>query len=57
VNADSLEYDYKNSLSCYRGDVQAAQGEVKLRSDTLTFTFETTKDGTQAKAAEKTGPR
>ena len=53
VNADTLEYDYKNNVVVYRGDVQAAQGEVKLRSDTLTVTFETVKDGTQPKAAEK----
>jgi len=56
VNADTLEYDYKNNVVVYRGDVQAAQGEVKLRSDTLTVTFETVKDGTQPKAADPPVP-
>src|SRR2546430_16863835 len=51
VNADRLEYDYKNSIVVYRGDVQASQGQVKLRSDTLTVTFENMKDG-----AAKDGP-
>jgi len=57
VNADTLEYDYKNNVVVYRGDVQAAQGEVKLRSDTLTVTFENVKDGAQPKAADKDGPQ
>ena len=55
VNADTLEYDYKNNVVVYRGDVQAAQGEVKLRSDTLTVTFETVKDGNQPKSVDKDG--
>src|SRR5436309_1643460 len=46
INADRLEYDYKNNVVVYRGDVQATQGQVKLRSDTLTVTFESVKDGT-----------
>src|SRR2546425_1965225 len=52
VSADRLEYDYKNNVVVYRGDVQAAQGQVKLRSDTLTVTFESVKDGPQPKAAD-----
>ena len=52
VDADALEYDYKNNVVVYRGDVQAAQGQVKLRSDTLTVTFESAKDGTQPKTAD-----
>src|SRR5438128_11928235 len=46
IDADRLEYDYKNNVVVYRGDVQASQGQVKLRSDTLTVTFENMKDGT-----------
>jgi len=53
VNADRLEYDYKNNIVVYRGDVQAAQGQVKLRSDTLTVTFENVKDGTKDVAPPK----
>ena len=56
VNADTLEYDYKNNVVVYRGDVQAAQGQVKLRSDTLTVTFESVKDGTQPKTADPPVP-
>ena len=36
INADRLEYDYKNNVVVYRGDVQATQGQVKLRSDAAT---------------------
>jgi lipopolysaccharide export system protein LptA len=39
VTADTLEYDYKANVVVYRGTVQATQGNVKLRSDTLTVTF------------------
>ena len=40
VTADTLEYDYKANVVVYRGDVLATQGPVKLRSNTLTVTFE-----------------
>src|SRR5438128_9324399 len=56
VSADTLEYDYKNNVVVYRGDVQAAQGQVKLRSDTLTVTFESVKNGTQPTAADPPVP-
>jgi lipopolysaccharide export system protein LptA len=39
VTSDTLEYDYKTNVVVYRGDVQAAQGPVKVRSDTLTVTL------------------
>lgn len=39
VTADTLEYDYKANVVVYRGEVVAVQGPVKLRSDTLTVTF------------------
>src|SRR5215831_14474945 len=35
ITSDTLEYDYKANVVVYRGDVAAAQGQVKLRSDTL----------------------
>src|SRR5690349_16121862 len=54
VNANTLEYDYKKNVVVYRGDVDAAQGPVRLRGDTLTVTLEqaaaqgaTPSDGTQ----------
>lgn len=51
INSDALEYDYKGNVVVYRGDVQATQGPVKLRSDVLTVTFE---QSGQKPAAEKT---
>lgn len=37
VSAAMLEYDYKQNVVVYRGNVQAAQGDVHLRSDELTI--------------------
>jgi lipopolysaccharide export system protein LptA len=39
VSSDTLEYDYKKNVVVYRGDVQAAQGPVRMRADTLTVTL------------------
>jgi len=39
VTSDTLEYDYKNNIVVYRGEVNAVQGQVKLRSDRLTVTL------------------
>ena len=39
VTSDGLEYDYKNNVVVYRGDVVAAQGPVRLRADSLTVTL------------------
>jgi lipopolysaccharide export system protein LptA len=51
VTSDSLEYDYKSNVAVYRGDVLATQGDMKLRSDMLTVTFERVGDnnGTDGK--------
>jgi lipopolysaccharide export system protein LptA len=61
VTSDTLEYDYKANVVVYRGTVQAAQGEVTLRSDTLTVTFakgEADGDGTgEAGSREGAGPQ
>jgi lipopolysaccharide export system protein LptA len=40
VTSDMLEYDYKANVVVYRGTVQATQGNVTLKSDTLTVTLE-----------------
>jgi lipopolysaccharide export system protein LptA len=37
VTARTLEFDYKQNVVVYRGDVQAVQGDVHLKSDTLTI--------------------
>jgi len=39
VVADTLEYDYKTNVVVYRGGVQVTQGDVKVKSDTLTVTL------------------
>jgi lipopolysaccharide export system protein LptA len=51
INSDALEYDYKGNVVVYRGDVQATQGPVKLRSDVLTVTFEQAGDRPAAETA------
>jgi lipopolysaccharide export system protein LptA len=45
ITSDTLEYDYKANVVVYRGDVQAAQGDMKVRSNTLTVTLAPAKDG------------
>lgn len=40
ITSDRLEYDYKNDIVVYRGDVLAVQGAVKVKSDRLTVTLE-----------------
>src|SRR5262245_65921747 len=45
ITSDNLEYDYKANVVVYRGDVVAIQGDMKVRSDTLTVTLVSTRDG------------
>ena len=44
ITADRLEYDYKENVVVYRGDVLAVQGDTKVRSDTLTVTLAKNQD-------------
>jgi lipopolysaccharide export system protein LptA len=53
IIADRLEYDYKNNVVVYRGDVLATQGETKVRSDTLTVTLAPRDNGKTDPAAAK----
>jgi len=39
ITSDQLEYEYKDGIIVYRGDVQAEQGDVKLRSNELRITL------------------
>lgn len=39
VTSDRLEYDYKSNVVVYRGTVEVVQGDVKLKSETLTITL------------------
>jgi lipopolysaccharide export system protein LptA len=56
VTADSLEYDYKSNVVVYRGDVLATQGDMKVRSDTLTVTF-ASRDGGSNEPEGKDSPK
>lgn len=49
ITSDNLEYEYKDGVIVYRGDVLAVQGEVKVRSNELRITLAKTGD---AKADE-----
>jgi len=39
ITSDNLEYEYRNGVIVYRGDVLAVQGEVKIRSNELRITL------------------
>jgi len=43
VTSNRLDYDYKANIAVYRGEVEAVQGAARLRSDTLTVTFDNKK--------------
>ena len=40
IQADGLEFDYQAKRLVYRGNVTVTQGEVMIRSDALTVTYE-----------------
>lgn len=40
VSADMLEFDYKKQILVYRGGVEVTQGDLSLRSKTLTVHFD-----------------
>lgn len=39
ITSDNLEYEYKDGVIVYRGDVVAVQGDVKVRSNELRITL------------------
>ena len=52
ITSDNLEYEYKDGVVVYRGDVLAVQGDVKVRSNELRITLVKSEDG---KASDPTG--
>jgi lipopolysaccharide export system protein LptA len=52
VSARTLEFDYKRNVVVYRGDVRAAQGDVRLTSDELTIHLASADDAKAAAPAE-----
>jgi lipopolysaccharide export system protein LptA len=51
ITSDHLEYEYKNGVIVYRGDVLAVQGDVKIRSNELRITLARTDEGGGGKSA------
>ena len=54
ITSDNLEYQYKDGIVIYRGDVLAVQGDVKVHSNELRITLvksDDAKGGAKAKAA------
>jgi lipopolysaccharide export system protein LptA len=51
ITSDNLEYEYKNGVIGYRGDVLAVQGDVKIRSNELRITLARPDEGKGAKSA------
>ena len=45
ITSDTLEYEYKDGVIVYRGDVLAVQGEVKIKSNELRITLAKSDDG------------
>src|SRR5262245_46999640 len=52
IVADQLEYEYNDGIIVYKGDVQAEQGDVKLRSNELRITLAKEQGKNQAKPPE-----
>src|SRR5262249_1632606 len=44
ITSDTLEYEYKDGVIVYRGDVLAVQGETKVKSNELRITLAKTDD-------------
>ena len=57
ITSDTLEYEYKDGVIVYRGDVLAVQGEVKIKSNELRITLAKSDDGNKKKGggADATG--
>ena len=55
ITSDTLEYEYKEGVIVYRGDVLAVQSDIKIRSSELRITLAKSDDGkpTGAKAASE----
>jgi lipopolysaccharide export system protein LptA len=55
ITSDNLEYEYKDGIVVYRGDVLAVQGDLKIKSNELRITLARADDGKQtgAKAASE----
>lgn len=57
ITAEKLEYEYKDGVITYRGDVIAIQGDVKIRSNELRITLAKSDDAKQSatQAADELG--
>jgi len=55
ITSDTLEYEYKDGIIVYRGDVLAVQGETKIKSNELRITLAKTDDGKKKSANDAVG--
>jgi hypothetical protein len=54
ITSDTLEYEYKDGVIVYRGDVLAMQGEVKIKSNELRITLAKSDDDKKKGGADAT---
>jgi lipopolysaccharide export system protein LptA len=57
VTSRTLEYDYKQNVVVYRGDVRAEQGDVHLTSDELTIHLASAETPAEKPATDAAGER
>src|SRR4029453_1880694 len=55
ITSDTLEYEYKDGIIVYRGDVLAVQGETKIKSNELRITLAKTDDGKKKSGNDAVG--
>ena len=55
ITSDTLEYEYKDGVIVYRGDVLAVQGETKIKSNELRITLAKTDDGKKKSGNDTVG--
>ena len=55
INSQKLDFDYKKRRTVFRGDVEVKQGDVHLRSDSLTVDYDQVGDKQQLKEVTADG--
>jgi lipopolysaccharide export system protein LptA len=55
ITSDTLEYEYKDGIIVYRGDVLAVQGETKIKSNELRIILAKTDDGKKKNGNDAVG--
>jgi lipopolysaccharide export system protein LptA len=55
INSQKLDFDYKKRRTVFRGDVEVVQGDVHLRTDTMTVDYDQVGDKQQLKEVTADG--